>query len=213
MIKMIAFDLDGTVCNSIPMCIEAFMKAVEPYSDRKLTEEDIVNTFGLNETGMVKALVKNDWENALKDFYRYYEERHDMCTKPFEGIYELIVFLKQKKVIVPLVTGKGEESCRITLEKTGMSHVFDEILCGSESHPNKKESIEYLLSKYSVKKEEFFYIGDALSDIEACSGAGVTCLSAAWSDEKRNLFKLKEVNPLHTYESVRELGRFLKECL
>lgn len=209
MIKMVAFDLDGTICDSIPLCIEAFMKAVTPYADHELTEKEIINTFGLNEIGMVKAVVKNDWENALNDFYNYYEELHDMCAEPFEGIYELIAFLKQKRIIVPLITGKGERSCKITLKKIGMDHVFDETMFGSEKHPNKKESMSLLLSKYSISKDEFLYIGDTLSDIEACNSIGVTCLSAAW-DEKNDPLKLKTKNPLHTYESVRELSMFLR---
>lgn len=212
MIKMVAFDLDGTICDSIPLCIEAFMKAVMHYADHELTEKDIVSTFGLNEIGMVKAVVKNDWENALNDFYNYYEELHDMCAEPFEGIYELIVFLKQKRIIVPLITGKGERSCKITLEKIGMDNLFDELMFGSEKHPNKKESMSLLLSKYSIEKDEFLYIGDTLSDVEACNSMGVTCLSAAW-DEKNNPLKLKAKNPLHVYESVSELSRFLKEYI
>lgn len=212
MIKMVAFDLDGTICDSIPLCIEAFMKAVTPYADHELTEKEIINTFGLNEIGMVKAVVKNDWENALNDFYNYYEELHDMCAEPFEGIYELITFLKQKRIIVPLITGKGERSCKITLKKIGMDHVFDKTMFGSEKHPNKKESMSLLLSKYSINKDEFLYIGDALSDIEACNSIGVTCLSAAW-DEKNDPLKLKTKNPLHTYESVSELSMFLREYI
>ncbi len=68
MVKMVAFDLDGTVCDSIPFCIEAFKKAASAYTGGILTEKEIVNTFGLNEAGMMKAIVKTDWENALDDF-------------------------------------------------------------------------------------------------------------------------------------------------
>lgn len=210
MIKMVAFDLDGTICDSIPLCIEAFMKAVTPYTDHELTEKEIINTFGLNEIGMVKAIVKTDWENALNDFYIYYEELHDMCVEPFEGIYDLIIFLQQRQMIVPLITGKGERSCRITLKKIGLDNVFDSIMFGSEEYPNKKESMSLLLSKYSIQNEEFLYIGDALSDVEACNSMGVTCLSAAW-DERVNPFKLKTKNPLHVYESISELSSFLRK--
>lgn len=31
MIKLVAFDLDGTIADTIPMCIEAFKQAVTPY--------------------------------------------------------------------------------------------------------------------------------------------------------------------------------------
>ncbi|QAA32158.1 HAD family hydrolase [Clostridium manihotivorum] len=74
MIKMVAFDFDGTVGDTIPMCIEAFKKSVSPYLGHDLTIQEIVQTFGLNETGMVKAVVKDNWRSALEDFYSFYEK-------------------------------------------------------------------------------------------------------------------------------------------
>ncbi len=64
MMKIVAFDLDGTVADTISMCIEAFCESVSPYTDHTLTEKEVVQTFGLNEIGMVKAVVKNDWANV-----------------------------------------------------------------------------------------------------------------------------------------------------
>lgn len=75
MIKLVAFDLDGTIADTIPMCIEAFGKAVSPYAGHTLTKDEIVQTLGLNEIGMVKAVVKEHWENALRDFYIQKEKR------------------------------------------------------------------------------------------------------------------------------------------
>ena len=49
MIKLIAFDLDGTIGETVPMCIRAFEKAVSPYAGRTLSEREITQTFGLNE--------------------------------------------------------------------------------------------------------------------------------------------------------------------
>ena len=34
MIKLITFDLDGTIADTIPMCIEAFKQAVVPYTSK-----------------------------------------------------------------------------------------------------------------------------------------------------------------------------------
>ena len=36
MIKLVAFDLDGTIADTIPMCIEAFKQAVSPYASKIL---------------------------------------------------------------------------------------------------------------------------------------------------------------------------------
>ena len=48
MIKLIAFDLDGTIGDTVPMCIRAFEKAVSPYAGHTLSEREITQTFGLN---------------------------------------------------------------------------------------------------------------------------------------------------------------------
>ena len=34
MIKLITFDLDGTIADTIPMCIEAFKQAEVPYQSK-----------------------------------------------------------------------------------------------------------------------------------------------------------------------------------
>ena len=194
MIKMVAFDFDGTIADTIPMCIEAFQKAISPYVGHKLTEHEVLQTFGLNETGMIKAVVKDNWKSALEDFYFYYEEMHNNCKKPFPEIYDLINYLKEKNVIVPLITGKGEKSCHISLKKLGMENCFSDIMVGDETRPNKGESILKLLEKYSIKKEEFYYVGDALSDVMACREVRVTCLTAAWSHSDE-VEELKKINP------------------
>ena len=55
MIKLVAFDLGGTIGDTIPMCLKALKKAVTPYVIlMMLSENDILETFGLNEKGMNK---------------------------------------------------------------------------------------------------------------------------------------------------------------
>ena len=38
MIKLVAFDLDGTIGDTIPMCIKAFRQAVSLYAGHLLTD-------------------------------------------------------------------------------------------------------------------------------------------------------------------------------
>ncbi|EKQ56440.1 MULTISPECIES: HAD-IA family hydrolase [unclassified Clostridium] len=212
MIKMAAFDFDGTIAHTIPMCIEALKKAVIPYAGHKLTENEILETFGLNETGMVKAVVQDNWELALQDFYFYYEIMHSSCTEPFPLICDLIKYLKEKNVIVALITGKGQKSCDISLKRLSMENYFSEIMVGDEKHLNKADSIIKLLKKYYIKADEFYYIGDALSDVMACRKAGVTCLSATWSGNV-DLEKLKKINSTYIFDNIASLKIFLESKL
>ena len=45
-IKLVAFDLDGTIADTLPLCIKAFGMAVQPYISQTLSEDDIIKTFG-----------------------------------------------------------------------------------------------------------------------------------------------------------------------
>lgn len=110
MIKLIAFDLDGTIGETIPMCIKAFKQAVSPYAGHVLSEREIVQTFGLNEEGMIKMVAGEKWQEALHDFYPIYERMHEECPKPYEDICELIKTLRAAGILVALITGKGEKA-------------------------------------------------------------------------------------------------------
>ena len=57
-IRLVAFDLDGTIGDTIPLCIKAFKEAVAPYIGYELSDDDVIRTFGLNEQGMIASLVE-----------------------------------------------------------------------------------------------------------------------------------------------------------
>ena len=208
MFKMVAFDLDGTIADTIPLCVEAFRKSVSPYAGHELSEQEIVQTFGLNEIGMIKAFVPQKWEVALQDFYCEYTLLHRKVTKPFPGILELLTVLKNQNIILALVTGKGEKSCQISLKELRLEHMFDAICYGSEKAPNKRENIECLLKEYAISRNQFGYVGDAVSDIRACREAGVTCFSAAWQDSS-DIALLEKENPGRVCCNVENLCQFL----
>ena len=73
---------------------------------------------------MIKKVAGEKWREALHDFYPVYEEMHQSCPAPYEGIRELIETLQKAGVLVALITGKGDKSCRITLEQFGMRDLF-----------------------------------------------------------------------------------------
>ena len=210
MFKVVAFDLDGTIADTIPMCIKAFRNGVSPYTDHELSEEEILHTFGLNEIGMVKAVVSQNWESAVANFYSQYEALHNEVTEVFPGILKLFALLKKKRIVLALITGKGKQSCTITLEKLGIAKTFDEILYGSEIAPNKKENIEYLLKKYNISKEEFCYIGDTVQDIQTCQKAGVFCLSAAWQ-KTANANTLEAEYPRCVFRGVKDIYNYFEQ--
>ena len=211
MIKLVAFDLDGTIGNTLPMCIQAFKKATRPYIGHELSDEEVVLTFGLNEEGMIGCVVDEPYrQQALHKFYVIYKELHqEMCPTPFEGIRELIALLKQKSIIVVLITGKGMNSCDITLKQFNMKTSFAKIITGNAERNIKSEALKELLCDYHLAANEIVYIGDALSDITECRKANVKCLSAAWSIPQSEATALESCNPKNVFYSILSLSEYL----
>jgi len=206
MIKLVAFDLDGTLGDTIPLCLAAFEKAVSPYTGGHLTEEEIIQTFGLNEEGMIKQIIPENWEEALDNFYNIYREMHPMCPSPFDGIRELLDELKTKGIPVVLITGKGKVSCDITLRQFEMENCFDFVATGSPVKNIKAELLTSFREKYNLAPEELVYVGDTVSDIKCCNEAGVRCLSAGWasSTDPEELEKHNSGNVFSTVDDLKE---------
>ena len=210
MFRMIGFDLDGTIADTLPLCIQAFGLALSPYAGHTLSEEEITATFGLDEVGIAKILAGDQWEAGVADYCREYERLHPQVVPDlFPGIRELLHTLKDRGIPLVLVTGKGTPTCRISLEQFGIADVFDEVLCGSDVAPNKVDHLRYLLDKYQLAPEEFCYIGDTATDVDACDQVGVTCLSAAWQDGVTEA--LEQRNPGNVFDRVEDCGAYLLE--
>jgi len=208
MYKVIAFDFDGTLFESLSQCLEAFKKTVSPYAGHMLTSAEIEATYGLNEDGMIRRLAGEGWESAASDFYAEYEKLHESITEPFEGIRDLLDAIEAKGAILAMVTGKGEKACGISLKKLRMDGLFKTVLCGEMDAPNKHKHLCELMALYGVSRDELVYIGDSVKDVQACQIAGVRCLSAAWQHDARR-DALEAANPGLVFGSVEEIKAYL----
>lgn len=121
-IKAVIFDLDGTLANTLPLCIEAFRQSVEPLINRSISDAEIIATFGPSEEGTIMALAPDHYDKGVADYLYFYKNLHGMCPKPFDGIKELLVALKNKEVHVAMVTGKGKYSTAISLQYFALTH-------------------------------------------------------------------------------------------
>lgn len=208
-IKAVIFDLDGTIGDTIPLCIQAFRKSLEPLIDREISDEEIIATFGPSEEGTVMLLAPDNYEKGISDYLYYYEQLHKICPNPFDGITALLTDLKNKNIHLAMVTGKGKISTNITLQKFGLTLFFEIIETGHSIGPRKPEGIIAVLDYFKgLEKNEVIYVGDAPSDIIACKTVGVPIVSAAWADSAEPK-KLVELNPDELFYNISDFTEWV----
>lgn len=212
-LKSVIFDMDGTITDSLALCVEAFRWAVEPFMKRKVSDDEILAAFGPSDEGTVRILVPDAIDACMEQFLYHYRRLHPiMCPKPFDGMTDILDWLKKREVPVGLVTGKGPQSLAITLEELDLGRYFDAIETGSPLCANKPECLRNILSQFNHLPSESLYIGDMSTDIIACREVSIPIYSAAWADTV-NLPKLESLHPDKIVRSVKELKFLLQQSL
>ena len=205
--------MDGTIVDSLPLCVEAFRLAVEPILQRSISGEEILAAFGPSDEGTIRVFVPNAVEVCMEQFLHHYRRLHPvMCPKPFDGMIDLLDWLKSQHIPIGLVTGKGPKSLAITLEEHGLEHYFDAIETGSPIRANKPECLRNMLHTFDHSPNETVYIGDMASDITACREVSVPIYVAAWA-ETTDLPKLQSLQPDRIVRTIAELKSLLEENL
>src|SRR4051794_28996569 len=210
-LKAIIFDLDGTLANTLPLCIQAFRQSVEPLIHKLVTDEEIIATFGPSEEGTIMALAPDYYDKGVTDYLHHYKSLHTLCPVPFEGIKDLLILLQNKGVRIAMVTGKGKHSTAISLLHFELTSYFEIIETGSPSGPRKAEGIQMVLDAFNtIKKGEIIYVGDAPGDIVSSRKVGIPVIAAAWAEtaEPEQLIALQ---PDEIFYTIHGFYNWLKE--
>ncbi|MBE9585468.1 HAD hydrolase-like protein [Mucilaginibacter sp. JRF] len=204
-IQNIIFDLDGTIADTLPLCIAAFKQSVEPLLGKSLTDAEIIATFGPSEEGTIRQLIPDHEEAGVKAYLQHYEALHHTCPTAFEGIAEALASLIQKGIKLAMVTGKGPHSTKISLQQFGLLQYFDILETGKPAGPDKVNGIRHALERLGATAANSIYVGDAPSDIVYCKQVGIPIASVAWASTT-NADELKALDPDWLFYTIDEFN-------
>ncbi|MBR4107764.1 MAG: HAD hydrolase-like protein [Akkermansia sp.] len=185
MLKAVLFDMDGTLGDTLPLCIESFRVCVQEVVGTKPSAEEVVSHFGLSDRGVLGKLLGMDPESPelpVTHFQKVYERLHpELAPAPFPGAVEMLLALKAAGLRVGLISGKEIYTAGPTIRRYGMEGIFEWCGLGVPSHNCKHERLAEVMQLWGLHPEEMIYVGDAPSDIELSHRAGVRIINAAWA--------------------------------
>ncbi|MBI5408284.1 MAG: HAD-IA family hydrolase [Nitrospirae bacterium] len=193
MIKLLIFDLDGTLADTAQDIANAINYAVEPFGLRKFSVEETKAMVGSGISKLLESLLPvkddNSKEVVTRRFLGYYAGHILDNTKAYPFVKETLPKLGNYKKAV--VSNKRETLSKGVLEGLGLSEFF-EVVFGSDSVPEKKPSpapMLKLLEKFGVTRDEAVVIGDSNYDIEAGQAAGIKTVAVTYGFRRREVLK------------------------
>lgn len=209
-IKGIIFDLDGTLADTLPLCIKSFQQAFEEVTGIKHSESAITKFFGQTEEGIAKSIAPDRWKECLNSYVNIYKNNHDLCPTTFEGIVEILDFLKTNNFKIALVTGKGEHTVYISLEYYGIRDYFEFVETGSPYNLIKDTCIKKITDMWQIPANQTAYVGDQPSDIDCSKKAGVLPIAVTWASTTKSDLLEKE-NPYKIFSKTADFKNWLYE--
>lgn len=206
------FDFDGTLADSIPLCLVALRASLLRHTGRIHTDQEIAAHFGLSEEGIFQRIAPEAWRECLASYVGEYERSHHLCPATFAGVSELLARLRARGVRLGLVTGKGADSAAVSLRLLGLAGLFDEVRTGSPRGDVKASQIVELVRAFGVSAERAAYVGDFAADVRAARAAGVRALAAAWAPDAR-AEALAAERPDALLRSTPELEQWVEDWL
>jgi len=196
-ISCIIFDLDGTLAQTNELIFASINHIAQKYLHKQFSPDEITKMFGPPEEVVIERLVgKENSQNALNDFFRFYELNHPSLADSYRGIKEILEFLSQNGVILTIFTGKGKRTALITLEHLGIKKYFDLIVTGNDvnEHKPSAEGICKVMSKFDLELDEVLMVGDSVADVKAAHEAGVQIAAVLWDSYGKDKVLQMEVD-------------------
>lgn len=186
--KLVIFDLDGTLLNTIDDLGEAANYALKNAGYPTHTIASYPYFVGNGVTKLLERVLPEEAQNdenvrtLRKYFMEYYEVHNTDNTNPYPGINELLSELESAGVKLAVASNKYDSAV-----KKLINHYFPHIKWSAiegqkEGIPVKPDpSIVFdILSKCPTPKSEVLYIGDSGIDMETARRACVTSCGVTW---------------------------------
>ena len=180
-IKGVFFDLDGTLFDTAPELTFATNQMLKDIDLQEL-ESDIIKSFiGKGADNLVRKSIsyssKQDPEILFRKARQLFDKYYILNAAqslPYDGVEEVLIKLKKKKLSLACVTNKPEIYTQVILEESGLISYLDLVVSGDTVSRKKPDpmQLQYSCEKLELEPKQAIMVGDSFNDIEAGFSAG-----------------------------------------
>ena len=191
-IKLVIFDLDGTLIDSRLDLVHSVNAALRHIGRPALPDDVIASYVGDGAPILIQRALGGETvddavvRQGLQFFLSYYREHKLDHTTVYAGVKEALVTVQSTRNGVPrklaVLTNKPVNPSRAIVEALGLGSFFTQIY-GGNSFATKKpdpEGARRLLEENGVRPDETVIVGDSHVDVETGQNAGLWTVGVSY---------------------------------
>jgi phosphoglycolate phosphatase len=169
MYKLIVFDFDGTVANTMPVLEEIAIDLIPKYYNLSVEEarESYRATTGLPFVQQIEILFPNQSSN--EEIVALFEDEKikKIFNQPlFPDTKEIMQYLKERNYYTAISSSTTQPIIVEYFNRVDMLDLVDSVLGFRPGFEKGKHHFDYLIEKYRLRANELVFIGDSLKDKE-----------------------------------------------
>lgn len=191
--KLLIFDLDGTIADTICSIRDAINLTMDKYGLPRRDYEHVKRSVGNGARELVRRCLPDDMredaelaERAFCDYDELYEQTYANIDGCYDGMSEAIHSLYEKGYMIAVLSNKQDAYVKKIIEILFPDGIMSYV-AGQTELPKKPSPVVPLMIAESlgVKPENCAFIGDSDVDVLTGKNAGMTSVGCSWGYRPR----------------------------
>lgn len=192
MIKLVCFDVNGTILDDTNILLNAVNGIFEELGKAKLPLDILRKRFGQPWTKIYREEGISEKMASDEKLYEIYNRLYinQGVAEIFSDLKPILEWLKEKGIKLAIVSAQQNAITIPILSRAGIKNYFD-IIKGEIN--DKAEAIKEVLGELNISSDQAAYVGDQEGDILHAKRAG--CMSVGFCGGLHDLERLKNKKP------------------
>lgn len=193
--KMVVFDLDGTLLNTLEDLCDSVNYALRSNGLPERNIEEVRNFVGngirlLIERSVPANTAKDITDKTFECFKSYYGIHCNDKTKTYPGIDMMLKKIKAEGYKIAVLSNKAQYAVT-KLCKIYFDDVIDIAIGAKENVPKKPapDALYICAKEQDIELRDIIYVGDSDVDVETAINADVTGIAVTWGFRSSELLK------------------------
>lgn len=192
--KVLIFDLDGTIVDSLGSIADCANDCIAEKGLPRQSTEDYRYFVGDGQYELIKRALRaagdvelKFYDEVMANYIERFRERCHVGCKSYDGMPETLRWLKMQGMKLTVLSNKAHANTLKVVEEVFGPELFDYVQGQMENVARKPDpaGVYMIMERFGVSAKDCVYVGDTSVDMQTGKAAGIYTIGVTWGFRDR----------------------------